>query len=44
MIPLKDDNPTSSFPLVTILLITANIAVYFLAQPMEQESRQAFIT
>jgi membrane associated rhomboid family serine protease len=28
MFPLKDNNPTSSFPLVTVLLIIANVAVY----------------
>ena len=29
MIPLKDDNPTVSFPLVTISLIVINIVVFF---------------
>jgi len=43
MIPLKDDNPTANFPLMTIILIAVNILVFFLVQPMEQESRQAFI-
>jgi membrane associated rhomboid family serine protease len=28
MIPLKDDNPTHSFPLVTILLILSNVSVF----------------
>lgn len=28
MFPLKDNNPTSSFPLVTVLLIIANVVVY----------------
>ena len=28
MIPLKDDNPTQSFPAVTLLLIAANLAVF----------------
>jgi membrane associated rhomboid family serine protease len=28
MIPLKDDNPRSTFPFVTILLIIANVAVF----------------
>ena len=32
MIPLYDDNPVHRFPLVTILLIAANLAVYFLWQ------------
>jgi len=30
MIPLSDDNPTRSFPIITILLIALNIAVYVL--------------
>ena len=29
MIPLKDDNPTVSFPLVTISLIVLNIIIFF---------------
>ncbi|MBI4383098.1 MAG: rhomboid family intramembrane serine protease [Nitrospinae bacterium] len=29
MIPLKDENPTQNFPLVTVLLIAANVAVFF---------------
>jgi len=33
MIPFKDDNPTRSFPLITILLIIINVAV-FLYQEM----------
>jgi membrane associated rhomboid family serine protease len=32
VIPLKDENPTRRVPVVTILLIVANIAVYFLVQ------------
>lgn len=32
MIPLHDDNPTRRFPVVTVLLIAANIYVYFLVQ------------
>ncbi len=28
MIPLKDDNPTNSFPVVTILLILSNVSVF----------------
>jgi membrane associated rhomboid family serine protease len=31
--PLKDDNPTTRTPWVTIVLIVANIAVFFLVQP-----------
>jgi len=41
VIPLKDYNPTRRFPLVTVLLIAANIYVYFLVQrPAEGEERQ----
>ncbi|MDO8283255.1 MAG: rhomboid family intramembrane serine protease [Thermodesulfovibrionia bacterium] len=29
MIPYKDDNPTSTFPFVTIMLIVANIYIFF---------------
>jgi membrane associated rhomboid family serine protease len=32
MIPLHDDNPTSRFPFVTIILIAINAAVFFLWQ------------
>ena len=34
MIPLKDDNPTQSFPLVTVALIVVNVAVHFLLLPV----------
>ncbi|MDP8938496.1 MAG: rhomboid family intramembrane serine protease [Actinomycetota bacterium] len=41
MIPLKDYNPTRRFPLITVLLIAANIYVYFLVQrPSEGDARQ----
>ena len=33
MLPLRDENPTRRVPVVTILLIVANVAVYFLVQP-----------
>ena len=32
MFPLKDNVPTRSFPIVTLLLIVANVAVYFFYQ------------
>ena len=32
MFPLKDNVPTRSFPIVTVLLIAANVAVYFVYQ------------
>ena len=31
MIPLSDENPTRSFPIVTLLLIAANVAVFALS-------------
>jgi len=37
MIPLRDNNPTKSFPLITILLIAINIVV-FLFQPADLKS------
>ena len=38
MLPLRDENPTHRVPVVTILLIAANIAVYFLVQPGSTDS------
>ena len=37
MIPLKDENPTKNFPLITIMLIVSNtlIFLYQVSQPME---------
>jgi membrane associated rhomboid family serine protease len=29
MLPISDDNPTKRFPIVTVLLIAANLAVFF---------------
>jgi len=41
MIPLKDHNPTRRFPIITVVLIVANVFVYFLVQrPSEGEQRQ----
>jgi len=42
MIPIKDDNPSRIFPVVTILLIMANVAV-FVFQWTLGKSAQAFI-
>lgn len=33
MIPLRDDNPTRGRAVLTVLLIVANVAIYFLVQP-----------
>lgn len=42
MIPIKDDNPTTIFPLMTILLIAANVAV-FIYQVTLGEAAQGFV-
>lgn len=36
MIPLRDENPTSSFPFVTLALIAACVGIYFFVQPTGQ--------
>ncbi|HEX9970253.1 MAG TPA: hypothetical protein VGB03_08945, partial [Acidimicrobiales bacterium] len=36
MIPLKDENPTRTTPVVTLLLMAACIVVYFFVQPTGQ--------
>jgi membrane associated rhomboid family serine protease len=42
VIPLKDDNPTRRFPVITVLLIAINIGVYFFVQrPYDEETDQA---
>lgn len=42
MIPLHDDNPTRRFPVVTVLLIAANIYVYFLVQRPGAQDQDRF--
>ena len=42
MLPIRDINPTRVFPIVTLLLIAANVAVFFLVQPFgDPESQEA---
>ena len=42
MIPLRDDNPTRRFPVITVLLIAINIGVFFFVQrPYDEENDQA---
>lgn len=41
-IPLKDDNPTSRFPYVTILFITLNIIIFFF-QVLSPEGLQYYV-
>lgn len=43
MIPLHDDNPTESFPVLTIILIVICVLVYFLQASLGQGGGQAFI-
>jgi membrane associated rhomboid family serine protease len=41
VIPLKDDNPTLRFPVVTLLLIALNVGVYFFVQrPFDEGTSQ----
>jgi len=41
LIPIRDLNPTRIFPLVTLLLIAANLATFFLWQPRDDPNREA---
>ena len=41
MLPLKDYNPTSRFPIITVLLIAANVFVYFFVQPHADQVDEA---
>lgn len=41
MFPLKDDNPTTNTPFVTIALIVINVAVFFLIQPQSGSDQQS---
>ncbi|MCG3157189.1 MAG: hypothetical protein DKINENOH_03821 [bacterium] len=43
MIPLKDDNPRTAFPLVNTLLIIANVLVFIHQFTLSQVDGQAFI-
>ncbi|OGP51110.1 MAG: rhomboid family intramembrane serine protease [Deltaproteobacteria bacterium RBG_13_43_22] len=43
MIPLKDDNPTQTFPLVTIVIIGFNILVYLYQLTLSAEGLEYFI-
>lgn len=44
MIPLRDINPTSRFPLVTVLFIVINITVFLYEMILPQQSGKSFIT
>ncbi len=41
MIPIRDINPTRTKPLITVVLIVINIAVYFLLQPTGDPEAEA---
>jgi membrane associated rhomboid family serine protease len=43
MIPLKDDNPTRSFPFINVVLILANIAVFVYQVSLPAGATRAFI-
>ncbi len=43
MIPLKDDNPTNTFPLITIVLIAINILVYVYQLTLSSEGLETFL-
>jgi membrane associated rhomboid family serine protease len=42
MIPIRDENPTQSFPLITVVLITINIMVYLFQLTMPAETELVF--
>jgi len=44
MFPLKDDNPTTRTPILTILLILVNVFVFFLEATVPSEARETIIT
>lgn len=43
MIPLKDDNPTNRFPIVTVLLVALNIVVFLYELTLGPTALEAFI-
>lgn len=43
MIPLKDDNPTRTFPIINYLLIAANIIVFFHQATLPPRAEKAFV-
>lgn len=43
MIPLKDINPTKSFPFVNVVLISANVLVFFYQLTLSPHAAKAFI-
>ena len=43
MIPLKDDIPTSRFPIVTVIFIAANVIIHFALMPLGPKEHAEFI-
>ncbi|MCX8007955.1 MAG: rhomboid family intramembrane serine protease [Coriobacteriia bacterium] len=43
MIPIRDENPTRSFPLATVVLIALNIAVFLYERSLDPASLQTFL-
>ncbi|HHL39247.1 MAG TPA: rhomboid family intramembrane serine protease [Deltaproteobacteria bacterium] len=43
MIPLKDENPTGSFPIVTVLIIAINAAVFLFQSTLTPGAQEVFI-
>jgi len=43
MIPLKDDNPTRTFPIINYLLIAANVLVFFYQATLPPHAAKAFL-
>jgi membrane associated rhomboid family serine protease len=43
MIPLKDINPTKSFPFVNVMLISANVLVFFYQITLSPHAAKAFV-
>ncbi len=43
MIPLKDDNPTRTFPFINLALIVANVLVFFYQASLPPHAAKAFV-
>jgi membrane associated rhomboid family serine protease len=43
LLPLKDENPTASLPLLTILIIVINVLIFFYQQSLSGTEAQRFI-
>ena len=43
MIPLRDDNPTSTLPVLTVALIAANVLVFFYQISLGPEAGEVLV-